>query len=110
MTEAMQQPKAAITVSHRRGLNFGNAWVPDSAAIHAPDIVENENAMEENEAELLLLMAFVYGLEWQNEFVPGSFPEQEGLLWYGKNQGAGKDVGEEVPDHVLQGKPGEEFA
>lgn len=102
MAEAMTEPKAAITISHRRGLNFGNAWVPDSASIHAPDIKDEE--------DLLLLMAFVYGSQWQNEWIPGSFPEADGLLWYGMHQGAGKDVGEEVPEHVMEGRPGEEFA
>jgi len=84
MSEPMGEPKGTLTISSRRGMFFGSQWNPKNAQVSAPGIT--------NDNDMLLLLAFAYGMLFQSEGAPGSFPMYTGYLELAeKGQGVGCD-------------------
>lgn len=84
MSEPMGAPKGTLTISSRRGMMFGPQWIPKTAQVSAPGIT--------NDDDMLLLLAFAYGMLFQNEVAPASFPMFMGNLELAaEGQGVGCD-------------------
>jgi hypothetical protein len=81
MDEPMEAPKGTLTISYRRGLLFGPFWVPNTAQIDAPGLTD--------ENDMLLLLGFAYGLIYQRQMNPTSFPAFMGALCEVEGQGVG---------------------
>lgn len=81
MDEPMEAPKGTLTISNRRGLLFGPMWVPNTAQIDAPGLTD--------ENDMLLLLGFAYGLIYQRQMNPVSFPAFTGALCEVEGQGVG---------------------
>lgn len=84
MSEPMGAPKGTLTISSRRGMMFGPQWIPKTAQVSAPGIT--------NDDDMLLLLAFAYGMLFQHEIAPASFPMFTGnLKLAAEGQGVGCD-------------------
>jgi hypothetical protein len=84
MSEPMGEPKGTLTISSRRGMLFGPRWIPKTAQVSAPGIT--------NDNDMLLLLAFAYGMLFQHEIAPASFPVFTGNLKLAEEgQGVGCD-------------------